>query len=384
MPIPSSPQLLSDKYLNVNGNSAIPESEDSPLSKCFVVHSYDSKEDANKARQELLNRGLLALFWAKLRDLANNHNENKGYPGQGEQAAHEALSPFKRTFVGAMQTASTLKDYIAKKALLCADLSGTSLDTMNFTNADLRHSNLNNCKFDDSTLTNANLEDADLQNANLMNIADFSGVNLRSAQLSGAQYKHADIMKATDLYLTNFAILPTSYNGNPAERQALENKVRESYEKAVDSKGIKIYNPVFLKLIQASGFSPLNWGDLFYSFQIVYDEWSKHDGDLSNVVTKMKRQVSEMVDPNNSTGYEKNRGVIKDLFFKKNASRAEQITGLTTLKDQQNLTLAAIADKLLEVSNAIRLEPNKLPSELQSQIEQICTARREGETTLTL
>ena len=336
--------------------------------------------------RDLKDQGQLAFLWAYINDIftaKESHTDKLKHGKETRERVRYILSGIKAVLLMEMQDAKTLEDLITKQAFLCADLSGMALFGMNLQNADLRHSNLSKCDFRDTSLVDANLRNADLRDADLTEVlssdkpSGLSGINLCGAKLSGAKYKHSDIMTAGNLYLTRFGELPASYEKNKTEKQELENKIRESYAAVKDGQNPK-YNPIFLKLIQASGFSPLMWGDCSDVFEAEHQKWAQRDA--SQLLAQMKKTLGEMVDPAHERGYaqSRSRDRFKSWFFAPKDSRPGQITELTSLikgegDTVKNPTIEEIAEKLLNVSNKIRLEDNKLTSELLTQIESACT-----------
>lgn len=353
--------------------------------------NYDNSETPEKNIKALKDEGQLAFLWVHINDILTLKefygSQNFKHTESERNYARDVLALIKRTLLEEMQNAKTLEDLIAKKAFLCADLSGMSLNSMVLDKGDFRHANLGDCDFNNTSLAGADLQDANLENADLSEVMGLgegekaSGlfdINLRGANLSGAKYKHADIMAVEtnppkgNFYQTRFGTLPKSYDKNPAEKQALENKVRESYEAVKTEDGTAKYNPTFLKLIQASGFSPLEWGYLSEIFEDDYKKWTQRNA--SQLLGEMKKTLGKIVDPNDECGYEQSRSRDTLKFFCiRKKSRSGQITELTTLKNTKDLTIDQIADGLLKVSNDIRFEGNTFKSELLNLIEGACT-----------
>lgn len=364
------------------------QSESNINGQCVYTRNSGNEWKAKEKRDEMRRNGLYGFFWLYWREQSSpdalEHEEVKAF-----------LSNCKEQFRAEIANGDTLKEYIQQQALFCADLSELPLTGRDFKNADFRFSNLHQSNFSRSSLIGVDFGDANLTKAQLEHALDFSQIkNLEGANLTGATFNHAD-MKAfkegkDGLYRVIFdeEHLPASYTKdrvekdtkglpykkNLVEKQELENQIRESYANAKNEKGENRYDANLLKLIQASGNSPLNWAKYDASFDMQYESLKSNQGIL---VKRMRNQIKDMLDNNNLEGYEQAR--ISHRWFKtfsqQKNTRVEQLAELAPLSSKEEsgpvVSLENLADTLLTVSNQLRLEDDFFYSELRRQIEQI-------------
>lgn len=365
------------------------------------------REDCNAAedlyiRLQLRRMGLYGFFWLYWREKVAQEGVSR--------KEKNFFSTYKADFVKSFSTESNiLAQYINCQALFCADLSGSNLKGLDFGRADLQFSNLSKCDFTDSNFYRANFQnsdvsksdfsncmtrDTDFRNANLsgakletVTVDDFKSIKLQGADLSGAEFKHEQIL---ELYNANkdkaplYGVifdkeqLPASYAKKPTEKQALEHCIRESYENAKDEQGNPFYNSTFLKLIQASGYSPLDWGKDPKVFQAKHDALVKEDND-GTLQQRIFNQIKDMVNDQNLHGYTQARTssllIAPFKIWSQKQDRGSQIEALRDLVGGKSpKQLFELAEGLLKVGDKIRLENNVFYSELRRQIEQISSS----------